>query len=420
MKKHYKHVKCKLKYILLDNKDLVSVIEKRCFAVSRMAVKASLFCNLMIEMLIEKEIEEWPDFSDPSIFTSMFIIGNNKRGLKKPIPAIEKTWEKYKNVLQENAKHISRYSYDISMIECCAKTYQESFFKNLRSNFALVQRKALGQYLKEFYKYSTVYALQCIINNWDYKGQRLSSEQLERLKSTHWHCIEKHRRYFPEDNTIDIHKLKPKEILEYFNFLKWEYKNFESIKLVPVNEIKAHYVNFDCVGVKGLCSDIAFNMKSIESNDQLKKEGWYNVFNLEKINNLASSEWTFDRCIATDGVACSIRYWSTAIFNIKPQQLTVKRIDEGIQKRKLSDYDSTYIEFMQKVEKWSTENEEYNMASKLLSQTNTTIEYLTILNSHQDVIWRFKTTKKWRNAKYTLDRSLELKDEYIKSKKMKV
>ena len=68
MGKQYKNVKCKLKSILVDNDQnstqqrLVSEIEKRCLAVSRMVVKASLFCELMIERLVEEGTEEWPDF----------------------------------------------------------------------------------------------------------------------------------------------------------------------------------------------------------------------------------------------------------------------------------------------------------------------------------------------------------------------
>ena len=70
--KEYKNIKCSLRSILakFDDEDeinedgipghifgalLAPAIEKRCLAVSRMAARASRFCQLMVESLLERE-----------------------------------------------------------------------------------------------------------------------------------------------------------------------------------------------------------------------------------------------------------------------------------------------------------------------------------------------------------------------------
>ena len=55
---HYaKHVKCSLGQILLRPEETTNFIEKRCLAVSQMAVKASHLCRIMVDELLEREEE---------------------------------------------------------------------------------------------------------------------------------------------------------------------------------------------------------------------------------------------------------------------------------------------------------------------------------------------------------------------------
>ena len=450
MGKQYKNVKCKLKSILVDNDQnstqqrLVSEIEKRCLAVSRMVVKASLFCELMIERLLEEGTEEWPDFSKLNTFVSMLTIGNNKRKKRNSIPAIEKTWEQHENVLQEYTKHIHRYHSDYNLINYSAKTFQTAFFNNLKLNFISRQRRTIRQQIRES-STTKIYALQCFINNWDYKGRTFCRTQLEQLKTTHWHWIEKHRDYLPKEKRISEQNLTPKQFIKYYNFLKTNSNKLKKIKLVPENKIKAHYVDFDAAGVKGLCHEIGFDLYKLNLENKLEKEGWDKVFNLKKIDKLTSSKWTFDRCIATDGVSCSIRYYKQEPTTSKNKKLKTsdntfvkiqhpiekketnlsgKRIigiDPGrkniafcveldpqtrkiVKKTKLTSKqyycDSGFTKYKNKVQKWLTKNEDYKTANEQLSQTNNTLEYLNVLNNHQDVIWQTKTAKKWRNGKF--------------------
>ena len=82
--KEYKNIKCRIGSILdRDRGDLIGgFIEQRCLAVSRMAARASLFCQLMVEMLLEKE-EEWLDFLKVNIFTQIFTVGVNLKKIKQ-------------------------------------------------------------------------------------------------------------------------------------------------------------------------------------------------------------------------------------------------------------------------------------------------------------------------------------------------
>ena len=55
--KKFKNIKCRIGSVLdkVNGKHLAGFIERRCLAVSRMAARASLFCQLMVEMLLERE-----------------------------------------------------------------------------------------------------------------------------------------------------------------------------------------------------------------------------------------------------------------------------------------------------------------------------------------------------------------------------
>ena len=56
----------------------------------------------------------------------------------KPTPAIEKTWEKHKSVLQQCTENIKRYHSDYNLINYCAKTFQSNGVKGKDGNFAYV------------------------------------------------------------------------------------------------------------------------------------------------------------------------------------------------------------------------------------------------------------------------------------------
>ena len=339
--KVYKNVKCSLKSILI-NPRAGQAIENRCLSISRMAVRASKFCELMIESLLEKERGgeertttdfEWPDFKNLNTFRHLFTIGTNSK-ITNPIPAVEETWKKYKDVLNSNIK---RFDYDDNLITYSSRTFQTAFENNLRLNFKSRQRKAIGEELRlssSAICKPTIYALQCFINGWDYKGRKYSVSELDELRQKHRDWINKHRQHLPvlrEKGEISEDDLSLKEIILYNNFLKTEYgernAKLKNIKLVPQNRIKVHYVDFDADGVKGLLKDLECKVKNTASinqeaktelEEQLRTEGWHLVFNVEKILKMGgTSTWIFDGCVATDGVDCSVRYfrWKTESDN---------------------------------------------------------------------------------------------------------
>ena len=77
--KEYKNIKCAIGSILVDRVHGDSIrksIEQRCLAVSRMAARASIICQLMLETLLKQEKEiseeekkEWPDFTKQNVFS---------------------------------------------------------------------------------------------------------------------------------------------------------------------------------------------------------------------------------------------------------------------------------------------------------------------------------------------------------------
>ena len=160
-----------------------------------------------------------------------------------------------------------------------------------------------------------------------------------------------------------------------------------------------------------------------------------------------SSGWTFDRCVATDGVACSVRYYreaakdkkertkkkikkndgSAAEQSTKPSQpqqhlrLEGKRligIDPGrkniafcveldagdtrkiVKKTKLTSKqyycDSGITKQKKRIEDWLSD-QDYKSASEQLSKYDLgSLEYLETLYSrqHHDTVWKTKTSKK--------------------------
>ena len=112
---------------------------------------------------------------------------------------------------------------------------------------------------------------------------------------------------------------KPEYFLRYYYFLKKEYSErstkLKNIPLVPKNDIKIHYIDFDDMGIMGLCRDANIKLKKTNQNEErtftdiLEDKGWNKIFDMDKVLRMGGKNWTFDRCIATDGVACSIRYY---------------------------------------------------------------------------------------------------------------
>ena len=526
--KRYKNIKCSLKSVIakknnpdknesprnLDlNEELLRAIENRCVAVSRMAARASVFCQLMVEKLLRKEEKkiydnnnrdsfpsgnettiEWPDFEKLNVFCQLFTKGINLQKLRKPTPAIEKTWEKHQNILDQCTKNIGRFHSDCNLIRYCAKTFQTAFQNNLRLNFVFRQRRAIREALylrdqsycpslkgKKRYSNTLIYALQCLINGWEYKGKTYNRLELDRLECQHREWIEKHRRRLPTNSQISEKKLSLVELIRYYHFLKTEYgeanTKLKNIKLVPKNDIKVHYADFDTAGVKGLCHDLGFKVetfnkknlaekRSVDGKEKareergeekeslaffkhhqlLEAEGWNKIFDISKIKKMGgkSSTWIFDRCIATDGVACSIRYYKWVerkkreknkkkyekVFNPTSSTANNRRcfanqriigIDPGrknvafcvelhpesrkiVKKTKLTSKqyycDSGFTRHKKKIQKWLVKDEKYKKANEELSQCKTTLEYTQKLNQHGDILWETKTTKKWRRSKF--------------------
>ena len=53
------------------------------------------------------------------------------------------------------------------------------------------------------------------------------------------------------------------------------------------------------------------------------------------------------------------------------------------------------------MQNWLTADLKYKTANEELSKTDRlTLEYLRVLNTHQEVIWRTKTAKKWRKGNF--------------------
>ena len=348
--KIYKNIKCSLGSLLLPNSEdrIKSLIETRCLAVSKMAVKAYHLCRVMIEnVLLEGETQiDWPDFTRLNVFVQLFTKGCNLRKANKPTKAIDWTWANYfENIGYPTQQIPQRHHSDYNLINYCAKTFQTAFINNLKLNLIPRQKRAITIYLanpeakdeereaateeggefigknkknneKKKVDKSLVYALQKLINNNDksIKGRCVGKKNIyaqdgfDDLRNEHADFIQTHQKLLQTGNLIDL--------IRYYGFLKREYGPYctklKNIPLVPQNEVKMHYIDFDAVGVKGLCHDMG-KAKQLRDRsnaiDLMEKEGWNLIFNLRKLRKMGGRRWTFDRCIATDGVGCSIRYF---------------------------------------------------------------------------------------------------------------
>ena len=281
-RRHYKNVKCSLRRILLHPEETAPLVEQRCLAVSQMAVRASHLCGVMVHELLKREEEEegknegpaieWPDFNKLNVFVQLFTRGSRAVAkTRKPTPAIEWAWNNWFRDVVTKTPPTSRYHSDYNLIAYCAKTFQTCFLNNLQLNFVSRQRRAIRTYCSQSpdaEKKSSkvpntfVYALQALMNGWKYIGRTYSPTELEELRDAHSDFIERHRRHLPPRGSIS----SPVDHLRYYNFLRREYGGNESTKLkniplVPQNVIKMHYVDFDALGVKGLCHDSDIKVK---------------------------------------------------------------------------------------------------------------------------------------------------------------
>ena len=121
------------------------------------------------------------------MFTQPFTIGNIKRKTNLS-PAIETAFK----LLPENYPSPSRYFYDGNLIKSGANTFKTSFFNNSKLNFISRQKQAIGTSLKTRDK-TLIYAIQCLINGWEYEGRTYSDIELQEVNNQHLESIEKNK-----------------------------------------------------------------------------------------------------------------------------------------------------------------------------------------------------------------------------------
>ena len=250
------------------------------------------------------------------------------------------------------------------------------------------------------------------------------------------------------------------------HFLKREYAEksakLKNIPLVPKNDIKMHYVDFDAVGVKGLCEDVHIKLKKKKNKENkaankeedevlrsiLYEEGWTRIFKMKSINSIGGKKWRFDRCIATDGVACSIRYYrkkevctetrsnkrfkksedvslaslpTTTNHHINLEGRRIIGIDPGrkniascieldpntrriVKKTTLTSRqfycDSGYTKHTENIQRNWLREENYKLANEELSKCHSLKSYLEAYIKHYNILWRTKTAKKWRRGNF--------------------
>ncbi|KAK3862684.1 hypothetical protein Pcinc_031475 [Petrolisthes cinctipes] len=113
----FKTVKCKLSSLLLsrENNKVRTSIDKRVEVVSKMAFRASIFMEIMLERLLEGHIDEnWPDLTRSNLYDQLFKRGSDGKKLTRPTRIIEELWEDDNDaikVLRDN-EDVPRGSYN--------------------------------------------------------------------------------------------------------------------------------------------------------------------------------------------------------------------------------------------------------------------------------------------------------------------
>lgn len=331
----YHTIKCSLSGVLINPSHTQGLIESRCRAVSEMSVNAYHLCREMIETLLAEEerrtttitttppsnnFPQWPDFRRVNVFVQMMTKGVNVRRLTRPTPAIEWTWSN--GFVQPPSP--KRHCYDYSTIKYAATTFQTAFLNNLHLNFISRQRKAIREHLHHstgrVASDAEIYALQTMINGWEYRGRAFNADHLAQMKTDNAVFVERHRRHLPVTPTSLFlpGKSDTVPLIRYYHFLRNDCPRLKNLLLVPRTKIKMHHATFDAVGIKGLCRDAGYNIPPPPQpssskdcdGDIMDREGWSLIFDMKKLATMksASSPWVFDRSVTTDGVACSVRF----------------------------------------------------------------------------------------------------------------
>ena len=99
-------------------------IQKMCLSVSKMAVKASHLCTVMVESLLGKELNgdssvEWPNnFNNWNFFVQSFVKGENRKSIKYPVASLDLAW----NLLPQKYSLSLKYLYDGNIFNAYTKT----------------------------------------------------------------------------------------------------------------------------------------------------------------------------------------------------------------------------------------------------------------------------------------------------------
>lgn len=362
--RNVKNIKCNLSRILCKNisdghRDLIlSSIKEICVDISQMTVKASHLCKLMVEMMLSADWQrridgnsviiddntclEWPNFTKLRVFKDLLTVGSSEE--ENITPAVKYAWNKYKFNLLPDGYVIKRRFKDETFIKHCAITYQSTFLNVLRKRFTYRQRLAIEIFLKKYhrkngYRYEIappeqlVYALQCLINRWQYRGRTYTPAQFESLRTLyHVDLIQKHWQHLPFQENITVYKLQPFEVLRYYYFLKKEYGHMSTklrdFVLIPQNKVKIHHITFDTISIQCLRNEIDKKTYSIcergesdlgielllsklliEKEKEKEEENgtWQSIFDMEYISKIGKKS-IFGKCITTNGQDCTIKY----------------------------------------------------------------------------------------------------------------
>ncbi|KAK3865909.1 hypothetical protein Pcinc_011777 [Petrolisthes cinctipes] len=91
----FKTVKCKLSSILLEgDTSMRASIDKRVEVVSKMAFRASIIMEMILESLLlsGEDDDRWPDFSKDNMYDQIFKRGSDGKRLTRPTRVVEELW----------------------------------------------------------------------------------------------------------------------------------------------------------------------------------------------------------------------------------------------------------------------------------------------------------------------------------------
>ena len=338
-RKIYKSINVRLDEILLPNDEkkillFSNLIERRCIAISQMAVKASQLCNVMIEDLLRKDLldREWPNLNSVDVFIQMYKQGttmNKNEEDNKDYHVVGQTKKPRKNKKNNNnnknhminavwEEHFApifyppgeRYPFDEDSIYHSAKTFNNTVTKYLKKNIISKQRMAIQEYLcdrhelrqKKNYLTDAILTLMNM-NNCPRKIYQVFKEH-QLFIQEHWKYTSNIFNTLREPKNIDY--------LRYYWYICNEKRRTRNNNhfFVPLNKTKVHYMAITTKSIRGLCEDAG--LSPIIKTDENCEENlhWSRVFDMEVINSLLPNEgeWNFDWFISTDGISCSVRF----------------------------------------------------------------------------------------------------------------